>query len=195
MSFPTPTPSLSYPGFAVRRAVRSDVPAIVAILLEDPVSAARVGHTPSTQGVELERYYAAFDEVDLDPHQFLAVIIENGSSSTPNSHSHPPSPSPSPATSSEAHDAGVVVGTAQLTLIPGLTYGGALRLQIEGVHVVNHLQGRGLGAAFFTWMDNMGRGAGVTIAQLTTDKRRAAAHRFYERLGWTATHEGMKKHL
>lgn len=191
MSFPTPTPSLSYPCSAVRRAVRSDVPAIVAILLEDPVSAARVGHSHA-QPVELERYYAAFDEVHSDAHQFLAVVVEIDSSAAPSAASLA---TPSSAASAPAGDAGDVVGTAQLTLIPGLTFGGALRLQVEGVHVANRLQGRGIGAAFFAWMDDVGRGAGAKMAQLTTDKKRAAAHRFYERLGWTATHEGMKKHL
>jgi GNAT superfamily N-acetyltransferase len=88
-----------------------------------------------------------------------------------------------------------VVGCAQLTLIPGLTRGGALRLMVEGVHVANHLQGRGLGSALFAWIDDMGRSSGARFAQLTSDKKRPEAHRFYGRLGWVASHEGFKKPL
>lgn len=178
MPFPTHIPPLSAPGFEVRRAIRSDVPAIAGLLLEDPVSAAREPLTSTSDN--MDGYYAAFDDVDSDPRQFLAVIVDTASSTR----SQPSS-----------GDAGDVVGTAQLTLMPGLTRGGALRLQIEGVHVANRLQGRGIGSAMFAWADEVGRGAGAKFAQLTSDKMRADAHRFYERLGWVASHEGMKKNL
>lgn len=175
MPFPDPTPPLTLQDYAVRRAIRADVPGIVALLLEDPVSAAR--EPPPSQ---LDQYYAAFADIDSDPRQFLAVVTSSSTSTT---------------SSSSSSASGEVVGCAQLTLIPGLTRGGALRVQVEGVHVANHLQGHGLGSALFAWVDEMGRAAGAGFAQLTSDKKRPEAHRFYGRLGWVASHEGFKKSL
>lgn len=197
MPFPTVVPPIQLAGYAVRRALRSDVPSIVGLLLDDPVTAAReTSTTPSPvkrPNVDLAGYYKAFDDVDADPNQFLAVVTDT-SVSVPQSEKG--SPPPSTATHSQHVDDGHgVVGVAQLTLIPGLTRGGALRLQIEGVHIANHLQGRGIGGALFAWTDEMGRLSGAKLAQLTSDKKRTDAHRFYERLGWIGSHEGMKKSL
>ena len=85
-----------------------------------------------------------------------------------------------------------VVATMQLSFIPGLARHGALRAQIEAVHVRQDYRGRGLGAAILTWAINEARRRGCGLVQLTTDKSRPAAHRFYERLGFIASHEGMK---
>jgi ribosomal protein S18 acetylase RimI-like enzyme len=85
-----------------------------------------------------------------------------------------------------------VVGTLQLSFIPGLSRRGALRAQIESVRVAPAMRGRGLGEALFTWSIAEARRRGCALVQLTTDKTRVDAHRFYERLGFTATHEGLK---
>jgi GNAT superfamily N-acetyltransferase len=87
---------------------------------------------------------------------------------------------------------GTVAGTLQLTFIPGLARQGALRAQIEAVRVAPAYQGQGLGQAMFGWAINEARRRGCRLVQLTSDKRRPAAHRFYERLGFTASHEGFK---
>jgi GNAT superfamily N-acetyltransferase len=85
-----------------------------------------------------------------------------------------------------------VVATLQLSFIPGLARRGALRAQIEAVRVHRDFRGRGLGAAMLTWAINEARRRGCALVQLTTDKSRTGAHRLYERLGFVASHEGMK---
>jgi len=85
-----------------------------------------------------------------------------------------------------------VVGTMQLSFIPGLSRQGALRAQVEAVRVAAGHRGRGLGAAMLGWAIAEARRRGCALVQLTTDKSRDAAHRFYERLGFVASHEGMK---
>lgn len=110
-------------------------------------------------------YKRAFRDIDGDPHQFLAVIRDHG---------------------------GAVVGTMQLTTIPGLARAGATRLQIEAVRLGPSVRGGGLGSAMFAWAHEYGRREGAVLAQLTSDKSRTDAHRFYERLGYAATHEGFK---
>ena len=80
----------------------------------------------------------------------------------------------------------------QLTFIPGLARGGATRLQIEAVRVRSDLRGNGLGGAMITWAINEGRRRGSQLIQLTSDGSRAAAHRFYERPGFEASHVGFK---
>ncbi|GGO28516.1 GNAT family N-acetyltransferase [Deinococcus humi] len=113
----------------------------------------------------LNIYIQAFQAIDRDQNQLLVAVFN------------------------EQDD---IVGTMQLTLIPGLARQGATRLQIEAVRVSASARGTGLGSALFQWAAQYGREHGATIAQLTTDKRRTDAHRFYERLGYVATHEGMK---
>ncbi|SFP76054.1 Acetyltransferase (GNAT) family protein [Geodermatophilus dictyosporus] len=116
---------------------------------------------------DLAPYEAAFAAVDADPAHLLVV----------------------------ADDGGTVVGTLQLTFLPGLSRGGALRAQVEGVRVAAAVRGRGLGEAMLRWCADEARRRGATLVQLTTDKRRTDAHRFYERLGWVASHEGFKLEL
>ena len=113
---------------------------------------------------DLAAYLTAFRAVDRDPAQLL-VVAEAGHG---------------------------VVGTMQLSFIPGLARRGALRAQIEAARVHPDYRGRGLGAAMFTWAIDEARRRGCALVQLTTDKSRPAAHRFYERLGFVASHEGMK---
>lgn len=117
------------------------------------------------EGVDLAPYEAAFEEIDRDPNQFLVAIRDTS---------------------------GALVGTMQLTLIPGLARGGTKRLQIEAVRIAASARAGGLGAAMFGWAHDYGRRHGATLAQLTTDKQRIDAHRFYDRLGYTPTHEGYK---
>lgn len=144
--------------YTVRRAVADDVRAIADLLADDVLGAAR-------ESDGLSPYEAAFHEIDADPHQFLAVIRDDGEA---------------------------IVGTMQLTLVPGLARAGAKRLLIEGVRLGSSLRGSGLGTVMFDWAHEFGRREGAVLAQLTSDKARPDAHRFYERLGYAATHEGFK---
>jgi GNAT superfamily N-acetyltransferase len=147
--------------YDVRRAVRADVPAIVALIAADQIGAAR-------DGGDAAPYERAFDAIDADPAQLLVVATDA---------------------------AGTVAATLQLTVIPGLARRGALRAQIEAVRVRADLRGRGLGQALFAWAIDEARRRGCALVQVTTDKRRADAHRFYGRLGFAATHEGFKLRL
>ena len=147
--------------FAVRAARRADLPDIVAMLADDPLGSAREGAPPAA-------YESAFEAIDADPRQLLAVLT--------------------------AAD-GAVVGTLQLTTIPGLSRGGALRGQIEAVRVHSRWRGRGLGGPFLRWAIGEARRRGCAVVQLTTDRSRVDAHRFYERLGFVDSHVGMKLDL
>jgi GNAT superfamily N-acetyltransferase len=115
-------------------------------------------------GGDLTPYQRAFLAIDADPAHLL-IVAEAG---------------------------GEVVATLQLSFLPGLARRGALRAQVEGVRVRADYQGGGLGAAIMTWVIDEARRRGCVLIQLTSDKTRTRAHRFYERLGFTASHEGMK---
>jgi GNAT superfamily N-acetyltransferase len=119
-------------------------------------------------GANLTPYERAFAAIDADPAQLLLVVTT---------------------------EHGTVVGTMQLTFIPGMARRGALRAQVEAVRVAEGHRSHGLGRAMFTWTIAEARRRGCTIVQLTTDKSRTDAHRFYERLGFVASHEGFKLHL
>jgi GNAT superfamily N-acetyltransferase len=110
------------------------------------------------------RYLLAFAEIDADPNQLLAVL-DNG---------------------------GEVVGTLQLTFTPGLSRLGMKRATIEAVRVRDDQRGSGLGQRFIEWAIEQARENGCGLVQLTTDASREDAHRFYERLGFKASHIGMK---
>ena len=114
-----------------------------------------------------EAYVAAFDEIDRDPNNELIVVEQ----------------------------AGRVVGCLQLTFIANLTYTGGKRLQIEGVRIDQSLRGQGAGEALFLWAIERGRDRGCRLVQLTSNKSRAHAIRFYERLGFSTSHEGLKLDL
>jgi ribosomal protein S18 acetylase RimI-like enzyme len=121
------------------------------------------GRREATDG-DLRPYRAAFDLVDADPAHLLVAAV--------------------------AGDA--VVGTLQLSFLPGLSRRGVLRGQIEGVRVASSARSRGVGAAMLRWAIGEARRRGCGLVQLTTDKSRGNAQRFYERLGFVATHEGLK---
>lgn len=91
-----------------------------------------------------------------------------------------------------ADDDGEIVGTCQLTFTPSLSRRGTERMTIEAVRVRSDRRGAGLGRVMMLWALDRGRERGCGLAQLTTDKRRGSAHRFYTALGFSATHEGMK---
>ena len=118
----------------------------------------------SADPADLAPYRRAFNAIDADPNQLLVVAVDGES----------------------------VVGTMQVTLIPGLARRGALRAQIEAVRVAAPHRGRGLGAAMMGWAVDEARDRGCALVQLTSDKSRGDAHRFYDRLGFTASHEGYK---
>ncbi len=90
---------------------------------------------------------------------------------------------------------GDIVGTIQLNLLHGLSRKGATRGQIEAVRVASGHRGKGHGEKIIRAAIEMARAKGCVLVQLTTDKTRKDAHRFYERLGFVATHEGMKLNL
>ena len=79
-----------------------------------------------------------------------------------------------------------------MTFIPGLSRQGAWRMQIEGVRVAREMRGQGIGEKMMAAVIAMARERGCRTVQLTTDKSRQDAHRFYARLGFVASHEGMK---
>jgi ribosomal protein S18 acetylase RimI-like enzyme len=88
--------------------------------------------------------------------------------------------------------AGAVVGCLQLSFIPGLSRLGAWRGQIESVRIASTMRGGGLGRTMFEWAITQCRERGCELVQLTSDKARPDAIRFYESLGFKASHEGMK---
>lgn len=112
-------------------------------------------------------YLEAFAAIDRDPHNHLVVLDDDG----------------------------VVVATLQLTFIPYLTFQGAWRAQIEAVRVAAWRRGEGLGRMLMSWAIAEAERQGCHLVQLTTNKQRSDAHRFYASLGFEATHEGMKRHL
>jgi GNAT superfamily N-acetyltransferase len=145
-----------------RIAERADVPAVLHLLADDDLSRER-GFGVVPEDVDAA-IWAAFEAIDADPRNELIV----------------------------ADDGGAVVGTMQLTFLPGLSRGGAERLQIEAVRVRADLRGRGLGRRMMAYAVDRARERGCRMVQLTTDKRRTDAHRFYASLGFVASHEGMK---
>jgi len=112
----------------------------------------------------LEPYRRAFEAIDADPAHLL-LVAESG---------------------------GEIVATMQLSFLPGLARRGALRAQIEAVRVRADQRGSGLGGELMIWAIEEARRRGCALVQLTSDKRRTDAHRFYERLGFVASHEGFK---
>ena len=88
-----------------------------------------------------------------------------------------------------------IVGTFQLSFIQYLTYQGGIRAQIEAVRVKSTYRNKGIGKAIFEYAIQRAKEKGAHLLQLTTDKKRPEAKRFYESLGFIDSHEGMKLHL
>lgn len=146
----------------LRRAARTDLPMLVALIAEDALGARRDG---IASAADLAAYEQAFEAIDRDPAHVLLAAEDPGSD---------------------------VVGTLQVSFLPGLSRRGGWRAQIETVRVAVALRGQGLGSQMIRWALEEATERGCALVQLTTDKQRADAHRLYERLGFRATHEGMK---
>lgn len=91
-----------------------------------------------------------------------------------------------------AESEGAVIGVMQLTYIPGISRNGASRLLVEAVRVDSALRGQGIGRLLMEHAHERGRARGCALAQLTSDKQRPEAHRFYRSLGYEQSHEGFK---
>ncbi|MFF4152707.1 GNAT family N-acetyltransferase [Streptomyces sp. NPDC001651] len=116
---------------------------------------------------DLTPYLAALERLQGDPHQHVVVAVREGR----------------------------VVGTLQLTIVPGLSRRGATRSIIEGVRIHADERGTGLGTQLIEWAVDESRRQDCRLVQLTSDRTRTDAHRFYERLGFTASHTGFKLQL
>lgn len=192
---------------SIRRARRDDLVAIVALLADDPLGRTRespvgdntggddtggdnpggdnpggdntgagntgagdTGDNPGAGGAGSALdpgYLAAWEAMAADPNQCLAV----------------------------AEQGGAVVGTLQLSFLPGLSYRGAWRGQVEGVRIAAGLRSQGLGARMLAWAVAQCRARGCRMVQLTTNAARTDAHRFYERIGFSRSHIGFKMEL
>jgi GNAT superfamily N-acetyltransferase len=91
------------------------------------------------------------------------------------------------------NESGEIIGTFHLTFIQYLTHQGSVRAQIESVRVREDYRGKGIGEKMFQWVINRAKEKGAHLVQLTSDKKRPDAIRFYEKLGFTASHEGLKR--
>ncbi|KIZ19353.1 GNAT family N-acetyltransferase [Streptomyces natalensis] len=116
---------------------------------------------------DLAPYRSAYKAIAADPQQYLAVAVR----------------------------AGRTVGTLQLTVLPGLSRRGAARSLIEAVRIHADERGSGLGTQLIEWAIEESRARGCVLVQLTSDASRVDAHRFYERLGFEASHLGFKRIL
>lgn len=115
-----------------------------------------------------QAYYDAFAAIDHDANNELMVAVSADNT---------------------------ILGVLQLTFIPGLTYQGGWRALVEGVRVASELRSSGIGRQLFEWAIQRARARGCHMLQLTSDKMRPDAIRFYESLGFVASHEGLKMHL
>jgi GNAT superfamily N-acetyltransferase len=149
------------PGLSIRPATEADLPAIVALLADDPLGATR--ESPD----DLAPYTVALKRLTDDPHQHIMVAVRGER----------------------------VVGTLQLTIIPGLSRKGSTRSLIEGVRIHADERGSGLGTRFIEWAIERSREENCRLVQLTSDVTRTDAHHFYERLGFTPSHVGFKLQL
>ncbi|MBY0612554.1 MAG: GNAT family N-acetyltransferase [Beijerinckiaceae bacterium] len=144
----------------IRKAAFADLPDIIAMLADD-----EFGHTREDTSSPLnQRYVDAFEAIDADPNQFLAV----------------------------AEQGGEAVGCFQLTFIANLSLVGMRRCLLEAVRVRGDHRGQGLGRIMIRWSIDEARLRGCGVIQLTSNKQRLDAHRFYESLGFVGSHLGMK---
>ena len=114
-----------------------------------------------------KQYVTAFSNIDSDKNSFLVVAEAEGN----------------------------VIGTMQLNIIQYLTYQGGKRAQIEGVRIAESHRGQGIGKLMLEWAISKARELQCHVVQLTTDKKRPDALAFYQKLGFIASHEGLKLHL
>lgn len=148
-----------------RKATKNDVPFIIKMLASDKLGKLRENYQEPLP----ESYYTAFEVINSDANQEL-MVVEN------------------------ENDPGILA-TFQLTFIPYLSFQGKLRAQIENVFVREDLTGQGIGKKIFEWAIERAKNRNAHLLQLTSDKQRPRAIKFYEDLGFTASHEGMKLHF
>ncbi len=152
----------------LRPATRAELPDVLALLAgEDEV----VDPARAEVGEAHERAFAA---ITADPRNELLVLVEDATPQTP------------------GEAGGTVIGCLQATYIPGLGKGGAERALLEAVRVRADRRGGGRGRALTERAVERARERGCALVQLTSDKRRVDAHRFYTGLGFTPSHEGFK---
>ncbi|MFJ3727466.1 GNAT family N-acetyltransferase [Streptomyces sp. NPDC090045] len=158
-----------------RNATRRDLPAVLALLADED----QVLDPASIEvGAAHERAFAA---IEADPRNEMLVLTD-GTGGTPGMDGAPGADE-------------VVLGCLQLTYIPGLGQNGQERAVVEAVRVRADRRGAGLGAELMRLAVERARERGCGLVQLTSSKRRTAAHRFYERLGFARSHEGFKLQL
>lgn len=153
-------------GIAIRRARSEDVPRIATLIM---LGAATQSMTPDEIAAEATHpdYLTAFAAIEASPHNALFV----------------------------AESEGAVVGTFQVTLIPGLVARGRMRAKFESVHVAPESRGRGIGGVMIAHAIAFAREHGAGMAELSSNKSRKDAHRFYVNLGFAQSHEGFKIEL
>ena len=149
-----------------RDATIADIPTIVGL---SHAGDARGTDTPPLDPATLTdpRYRAAFDEISADHNHRLIVAEADGE----------------------------ILGTLQISYLPGLPRFGMKRAILENVHIRGDQRGKGLGSDMVKWAIERSREAGCGMVQLTSNKTRLDAHRFYAKLGFEQTHEGFKLFL
>lgn len=127
-----------------------------------------LGKTRESTSTTLDpRYVDAFHRIDTDQNQYLMLVEKEN----------------------------MIVGTCHLTIMPSLTFSGKTRMQIEAVRILEKYRGHKIGEWMMQAAISYGKAKGASIVQLTTNKKRIKARKFYEFLGFEASHEGMKMYL
>ena len=148
-----------------RTASKEDLPTIIKMLIDDQLGSIREDPSEPIN----PQYLEAFEIIDNDPNNEL-IVLE----------------------SIDEESESLVIGILQLTFIPYLTYKGSWRCLIEGVRIHEDYRGQGLGTQLFEWAIQRAKDKNCNIVQLTSNKERSEAIRFYESLGFEASHEGFK---
>lgn len=147
-----------------RHASKEDLPQIIQMLVDDQLGSSREDPSlPINQ-----QYIDAFEIINADSNNEL-IVLESDDTANP-----------------------AIIGILQLTYIPYLTYKGSWRCLIEGVRIHEDYRGQGLGTQLFEWAIQRAKEKNCNIVQLTSNKERSEAIRFYESLGFEASHEGFK---
>ncbi|WP_454109784.1 N-acetyltransferase family protein [Leifsonia shinshuensis] len=160
---PLPTVLSGARSIELRRATRDDLDQLIALLGDDPISA---GRGDIAEESDRPAYEAALDAIQSDAGNDVIAATDQS---------------------------GRVLGTLQLTRIPGMARRGSTRLLVEAVRVSSSARSSGIGTALMRWvLLEAAPSIGADLVQLTSDAQRADAHRFYERLGFVGSHIGFK---
>lgn len=150
-----------------RKAKIEDLLRIIQLLFEDELGQNRESFDIINNEIN-EKYIRAFNKINEDPNQYLMVVLNEND---------------------------LIIGTCQLSILPSLSLMGAIRMQIESVRVSQEFRGMGIGKWMFDQALEFAKNHEVFLAQLMTNKTRIKARKFYESLGFEATHDGMKLFL